>query len=124
MVPFLVKTFDELILETISVSRADKTPPEALGWKLSEEVGEFSESGLKENGYLKHKDPATIGPMEEELADIFLVALATVVATPKFNCMSDDELMLVIKDAWGRKLDKYDRIVKEIGGFCADLPDG
>lgn len=117
-----MKTFDELILETIRVSRQDVTPPEALGWKLSEEVGEFGEAGLRANGYLQHKNPDDIGEMEEELADILLVAMATLVATPKFRNLSNVELMLVIGDAWQKKLDKYNRIVQDIGGFGADLP--
>lgn len=112
-----MKTLDQLLLETIQASRKDNTPATALGWKLSEEVGEFGESGLKENGYLRHKKVENVGPMLEEFADILNVAIATIVATPKFRAMSDEELMEAILTAWQKKLDKYERLIEELGGF-------
>ena len=112
-----MNTLDELLLDTIQTSRKDNTPPEALGWKLSEEVGEFGESGLKENGYLKHKPAESVGPMLEEFADIMNVAIATIVATPKFRAMSDEELVEAIKVAWRKKLDKYEMLIEKLGGF-------
>ena len=119
-----MNTLDQLLLDTIQASRKDETPPEALGWKLSEEVGEFGESGLKENGYLRHKREEDVGPMLEEFADIMNVAIATIVATPKFRAMSDDELVDAIKVAWRKKLDKYEHLIELLGGFGlnADVP--
>ena len=112
-----MKSLDEILLDTIRASRNDETPPTALGWKLSEEVGEFGESGLKANGYLRHKAEENVGPLLEEFADIMNVAIATIVATPQFRDMSDEELMEAIKVAWIKKLDKYKYLIKELGGF-------
>ena len=93
------------ILET--TSRHEDSPPWALGLKLAEECGEFSEAMLKELGFLQHKEDkeGTIG----EAADVIIVvlsALATLNPTGK-----PEDIAGLVHEALVRKMKKYKDIL-------------
>lgn len=78
----------EALIESLQLTREFETAePWALGLKLQEECGEFSEALLKELGYLTHKELKE--PLMGEAADMIVVILATLVQLYPDKRLSD-----------------------------------
>ena len=90
--------------------RMETAPPLALGVKLSEEVGEFSEALLKQQGFLAHKELKE-DPIHEaaDIMNVLIGALA-VMYPEKTPYQLTEELY----DAMCSKGEKYERILKNI----------
>ena len=91
------KTVEELFA---MVQKHEEAPPWALGLKLSEETGEFSEVLLKELGFLKHKGK-DFEPLMEEAADIFNVMIG--VLALQYPKRHPRQLTLELLDAINKK---------------------
>lgn len=90
-----------------------------LGLKLSEEVGEFAEATLVENGYLKHKT------LKEdsfaEAADIINVLLGVLVKLHPY--MKTEDIIDKLAYEMQRKLKKYAKILEQSAGGNGDPVD-
>lgn len=90
------------------VQQYEEAPAWALGLKLSEETGEFSEVLLKELGFLKHKDKEW-EPLMEEAADIINVVVG--VLARAYPNRHPRILTLELLDAINKKGAKYSRLM-------------
>ena len=107
------KTYNIIIgdamTDTVELTRKLETAePWALGLKLSEETGEFSEALLKELGYLQHKELKE--PLMGEAADVINVVLATLVMTYPDKHIGD--IVRELRDHMVLKNIKYKRILE------------
>lgn len=89
--------------------QGETAPPLALGVKLSEEVGEFSEALLKQQGFLAHKELKE-RPIDEA-ADIFNVLIGCLAVM--YPERTPYELTEELYDAICTKGEKYERILKQ-----------
>ena len=103
---------NELLQQCIDVRRQfDNVPTLALGLKLSEEVGEFSETVLKACGFLRHKEVKET-PFGEA-ADVINVVLGILGNLYPEN--TSQEIVLKLKEQIDIKKNKYERIMREYG---------
>jgi NTP pyrophosphatase (non-canonical NTP hydrolase) len=102
--------FHRTIMWLFRISKEKETmPPLALTTKLSEEVGEFSETVLKECGYLGHKDLKE-DPIHEA-ADIInvLIGVLSMLYPERNPRYLTNELL----EAITKKGKKYERILND-----------
>ena len=90
------------------VQENEIAPSWALGLKLSEEVGEFSEVLLHDLGFLKHKDKEW-EPLVEEAADIINVVVG--ILALQYPNKHPRELALMLLEALNKKGGKYARLM-------------
>lgn len=89
--------------------RLETSHPLALGVKLSEEVGEFSEALLKATGHLAHKEVKE-SPVQEA-ADVINVLIGCL--SLLYPDKSPRELTEELYNAMCDKGEKYERILRE-----------
>ena len=90
------------------VQKYEDAPPWALGLKLSEETGEFSEVMLHELGFLKHKEKK-FEPLVEEAADVINTVIGGLARS--YPSKHPRELSLLLLEAINKKCGKYSRIL-------------
>ena len=97
------------LIESLKLSRELETAePWALGLKLQEECGEFSEALLKELGYLKHKEMKE--PLIGEVADIINVLLSILAQLYPEKKMED--IVRELRDYMVLKTIKYREVLE------------
>lgn len=87
----------------------EEAPACALGLKLSEETGEFSEALLYELGYLHHKKDKVFEPPMEEAADI--INVLTGVLAVHYPEKTTEMLLVELLAALNKKGRKYAKIL-------------
>ena len=98
------KTFEDLFA---MAQEHDTAPSWALGLKLQEEVGEFSEAVLFENGFIQYK--TNVGSPMEEAADIMNVVVSALAKI--YPNKHPRELNLMLLEAMNKKGAKYARLI-------------
>lgn len=109
MNPIEAKFYEEIHWLFELTQNFETASPLALGVKLSEEVGEFSETLLKATGHLAHKEVKE-SPISEAADVINVVIGALAVLYPD---MSAFELTEALYDKICEKGEKYERILKQ-----------
>lgn len=99
------------------VQENEEAPAWALGLKLSEETGEFSEVLLHDLGFLKHKDKE-FEPLIEEAADVFNVIIGVLARRfPDENPIDLTEDFLQAVQKKGAKYAKLMGVENEYSNF-------
>jgi len=103
--------FHELIEALFEmVQTYEDAPSWALALKLTEEVGEFHETVLQDNGYLEHKPPKLDEDLFYEAADIINVLIGFLAV--RFQQFTPTELAEMLYSAIATKGDKYADVLR------------
>lgn len=101
---------NDLLKKIISLSRKNTFPLFVRNTKMMEEVGEFSEALMHQQGYLPHKTMKE--PLEGEAADVLICLIDTLASA--YGHMTDDEIITMLSDQLEKKSDKWDEVIDVI----------